>query len=434
MRRFVLKAATMVLMRAYPLRNWLIGSLMAATALTAPALASSRGDVPAPAALISAMASKNMDQSAPILVRVFKMESVLEVWKQTRTGRYELLKSYPICRWSGQLGPKRKQGDRQAPEGFYSVGARQMNPNSAYYLSFDTGFPNAYDRAQGASGSALMVHGSCSSAGCYAMTDQQISEIFALARDALAAGQRAFQFQAYPFRMTPKNLARHRGDSNIAFWRQLKEGYDFFEATRLEPRVSMSGNRYAFNLDSPAEERIARQRHAEEESRIAELITAGTEAVRTVYQDGGQNAIFTAMHGHSGLGDISRPDALAYAGREIVVTPGKSWITGLFAGKDQPGQPLAAKLVKAAPVAAEPRREPVQMAAMTSVPLPPLRSTVDAVLEIAPAPLPPSRKSDAPFEGELRLPPALAPMSGSLPILPTSFAPRKLVLAHKVDL
>jgi hypothetical protein len=136
------------------------------------------------------MAQKNMAPSAPILVRSYKKESILEVWKQTREGRFALLKSFPICRWSGQLGPKRRQGDRQTPEGFYSVTPRQMNPNSAYYLSFDTGYPNAFDRAHGASGSALMVHGICSSAGCYAMTNQQIGEIFAQAPAQAAPGTR----------------------------------------------------------------------------------------------------------------------------------------------------------------------------------------------------------------------------------------------------
>ena len=423
------EAVWMVSRRMTSLRNALIASLLVATALSAPALASSRGSVPVPAALISTMAAKNMEPSAPILLRVFKMESVLEVWKQTRNGRYELLKSYPICRWSGQLGPKRKQGDRQAPEGFYSIAASQLNPNSAYYLSFDTGFPNAYDRAQGATGSALMVHGSCSSAGCYAMTDEQIAEIFALARDALSAGQRAFQFQAYPFRMTAKNLARHRGDSNIAFWRQLKQGYDYFEATRLEPRVSMSGNRYAFSAPDAAHEQIARNHHAEEERKIAQLIEGGAEAIRTVYQDGGQNAIFTALHGRGTLGDVSRPEALAYAGREVVVSPGKSWLSSLFNGKPETA---VAQAPERGPRPEAQRRDALQVAAVgpVAIPVPPLRPTSSA---FPTPPMPDARPAqDAPLPpaaSELRLSsPALAPMSGSLPILTTKFEARKLVL------
>ena len=124
-----------------------------------------------------------------MLIRIYK-EAELEVWKRSTSGRYVRLKTFPICRWSGQLGPKQKEGDRQTPEGFYAVNASQMNPKSKHYLSFDTGFPNAYDRAHGATGSALMVHGTCSSAGCYAMTDTGMSEIYALMRDAFKGGQK----------------------------------------------------------------------------------------------------------------------------------------------------------------------------------------------------------------------------------------------------
>src|SRR5246127_3973031 len=119
---------------------------------------------------------KNMPKEPPILGRLFKEESELEVWKQDTTGRFALLKTYPICRWSGELGPKIREGDRQAPEGFYPITPAQMNPTSAYYLSFNTGYPNAYDRSLGHTGSELMVHGDCSSRGCYAMTDEQIAE------------------------------------------------------------------------------------------------------------------------------------------------------------------------------------------------------------------------------------------------------------------
>ena len=158
--------------------------------------------------LVAEMTEKDMDLQSPILVRLFKQEAELEVWKQDRSGRFALLKTYPICRWSGDLGPKVREGDRQAPEGFYYISPAQMNPQSAYYLSFNTGYPNAYDRSLGHTGSELMVHGDCSSRGCYAMTDEQIAEIYSLGRESFFGGQRAFQFQAYPFRMTPVNMAQ----------------------------------------------------------------------------------------------------------------------------------------------------------------------------------------------------------------------------------
>ena len=151
---------------------------------------------------------KNMDEESPILVRLFKEESELEVWKQDRDGRFALLKTYPICRWSGDLGPKIKEGDRQAPEGFYNITPAQMNPNSQYYLSFNIGYPNAYDRAYGRTGAHLMVHGDCSSRGCYAMTDEQIAEIYALGARSFFGGQTSFQVQAYPFRMTRGELGQ----------------------------------------------------------------------------------------------------------------------------------------------------------------------------------------------------------------------------------
>lgn len=197
--------------------------------------------------LVARMQTLDMDKNSPIMVRLFKKESKLEVWKQTRNGRYALLETFDICKWSGNLGPKVKEGDRQAPEGFYMITQGLMNPNSSYYLAFNTGFPNAYDRSLGRYGTNLMVHGACSSRGCYAMTDPQIEQIYALARDAFAGGQKAFQFQAYPFKMTPENIAEHYDDPNMPFWKMLKEGYDHFEVTRQVPKVDVCGRKYVFD-------------------------------------------------------------------------------------------------------------------------------------------------------------------------------------------
>jgi murein L,D-transpeptidase YafK len=201
--------------------------------------------------MLAEMQEKHMDENSPILVRIFKEEAELEVWKKNQDGEFALLKTYPICRWSGDLGPKKREGDRQAPEGFYTITRAQMNPNSNYYLAFNTGYPNAYDRAWGHTGSELMVHGDCSSRGCYAMTDEQIQEIYALARDAFFGGQREFQFEAFPFRMTALNMARHRNNPNFAFWKMLKEGYDDFEATHQEPKVAVCEKRYVFDAAAP---------------------------------------------------------------------------------------------------------------------------------------------------------------------------------------
>ncbi len=174
----------------------------------------------------------------------------MEVWKRRNTGRYALLTSYEICKWSGKLGPKFKEGDRQAPEGFYRVNKHQMNPNSQYHLAFNMGFPNAYDRSHGRTGSHLMIHGACSSAGCYSMTDDRVEEIYAMARDAFKGGQKAFQIQAYPFRMTAENMVKHRDHKHYRFWQMLKRGYDHFEITQVPPKVNVCEKRYVFNTDS----------------------------------------------------------------------------------------------------------------------------------------------------------------------------------------
>jgi murein L,D-transpeptidase YafK len=203
--------------------------------------------IPAEAQVL--LAKKGMTEESPIFVRIFKEESQLEIWKQKADGRFHHFKTYPICTWSGELGPKVKQGDKQSPEGFYTVTPGQMNPNSQFHLSFNLGFPNTYDKVQGRTGSALMVHGDCRSAGCYAMTDALIEEIYAIAREAFKGGQRTFNVHAFPFRMTAENMKRHSKDRWYSFWKTLKPGYDDFELTRKTPKVSVCSKRYLINAE-----------------------------------------------------------------------------------------------------------------------------------------------------------------------------------------
>ena len=308
-----------------------IGTLPFASALMlAVSAIPSRGDVakslaPIPSATVALMAAKHTAPAAPLVIRTYKKEAELEVWKLNTDGRYVYIKTFPICRWSGQLGPKQRTGDRQTPEGFYPIGPKQMNPNSHYYLSFDTGFPNAYDKAHGATGSAVMVHGTCSSMGCFAMTDKEVGEIYAIAREALKGGQPAFQMQVYPFHMTAKNMALYRSDPNIAFWNQLKEGSDRFESTGEMLQTSVLGGRYAFAPSAdPAKDAQAKAFHAAEQAKITDLIAGGSAAVRTTYSDGGQNAIFAAlMKKGVSLGEVSRPEALAFAGVDVTLVPAR---------------------------------------------------------------------------------------------------------------
>ena len=193
------------------------------------------------------LGKKQMKTNAPIFVRIFKEESEFEVWKQRDDGHFYHFKTYPICNWSGEVGPKIIQGDRQAPEGFYTVARSQMNPNSQFHLAFNIGYPNAYDRANKRTGDALMVHGKCKSAGCYAMTDALVEEIYALAREAFIGGQDGFQVHAFPFRMTDANLARYPSHPAMKFWATMKEGYDYFELTRKVPDVLVCDRKYVVN-------------------------------------------------------------------------------------------------------------------------------------------------------------------------------------------
>ena len=194
------------------------------------------------------LGKKGMKTESPIFVRIFKEESELEIWKLRDDGRYHHFKTYPICTWSGDLGPKIVQGDKQAPEGFYQIYKSQMNPNSQFHLAFNIGYPNSYDKSHGRTGSALMVHGKCKSAGCYAMTDALIEEIYALAREQYADGLESFPVHAFPFRMTIENMARYQGHKWFAFWLTLKEGYDAFETTRQVPSVTVCEKRYNVNV------------------------------------------------------------------------------------------------------------------------------------------------------------------------------------------
>ncbi|AZO65951.1 murein L,D-transpeptidase family protein [Mesorhizobium sp. M6A.T.Cr.TU.016.01.1.1] len=202
---------------------------------------------PLPDKILAGMKAKGMTRTSPVMARIFKEEGKLEIWKAKTNGRYDLVASYDICKWSGKLGPKFTEGDRQAPEGFYTVRPAQMNPRSNYHLAFNIGYPNAYDRVNGRTGSHLMVHGACSSSGCYSMTDAQIEQIYAFGRDAFQGGQTEFQIQAFPFRMTAANMARYRKDPNYEFWKMLKVGYDNFEITKVPPKVDVCEKRYVFN-------------------------------------------------------------------------------------------------------------------------------------------------------------------------------------------
>lgn len=186
---------------------------------------------------------KDMRFGQPVFLRAFKEEAKLEVWLKPKD-RFELLKTYDICAASGELGPKQKVGDEQVPEGFYAFGAGAMNPASKYHLSFNVGYPNAFDKKLGRTGSLIMVHGDCVSIGCMAMTDDGIDEIYTLVDAAHDAGQTSVQIHIFPFRLTEANLKKHQKSEWISFWKNLKEGSDLFEQDHLPPVVGQARGRY----------------------------------------------------------------------------------------------------------------------------------------------------------------------------------------------
>ena len=325
------------------------------------------------------IAQKGMDLDSPILLRIFKEESELEIWKQARDGKYALLKTYPICKWSGELGPKIRQGDRQAPEGFYFITPELMNPRSSYYLAFNLGYPNEFDRAHGRTGSHLMVHGDCSSAGCYAMTDEQVQEIYALSRESFNGGQLGFQVQAFPFRMTAKNMARHRKNPHMAFWRMLKEGHDHFEITKLAPKVDVCERRYVFNahLLDPSQPFdatgkcpeyeipqslavAAREKRNSDDSSAKLLSNLLPAAPITTGRDGGTHETFAA-----GLAPTNRPPA----GTEVV-TGSTAQARSVPAPQSRPQRDpaMAASLGSASRRPPAPRQEPEPEAVQQSAP------------------------------------------------------------------
>ena len=191
------------------------------------------------------LAASGVKRGAPIYIRIFKLESELELWVQ-KGDRFERFATYPICLWSGRLGPKLREGDRQAPEGFYTVDAEQLNPNSRMHRSFSLGFPNVFDRSHGRTGSFIMVHGGCASIGCFAVTDPGVDEIWRMVTAALEGGQPRFAVHVFPFRMTERALDFRKGYRWHGFWSDLKTGYDLFQPSRIPPAVGVCDGRYVF--------------------------------------------------------------------------------------------------------------------------------------------------------------------------------------------
>lgn len=191
----------------------------------------------------------------PSFIRIFKAENRLELWMAHGgvNTSYTLFRAYDICNFSGELGPKLKEGDHQSPEGFYQIAPSQMNPNSRHHLSFNLAFPNAYDQALARTGTYLMVHGGCSSVGCYAVTDEKVDEIYAIVEASHRRGQSEVSVHIFPFEMNEESMSLHEDHRWLGFWENLKTGYDLFEQDKIPPKVGVCDAAYVFGEDSAQE-------------------------------------------------------------------------------------------------------------------------------------------------------------------------------------
>jgi murein L,D-transpeptidase YafK len=186
-----------------------------------------------------------------VFFRAFKKEQKFEVWaKNKEENSFKLLKTYDFCATTGILGPKRRSGDRQMPEGFYTIDA--FNPTSNYYLSFRVSYPNASDKKFADPlnpGDNIFVHGSCISIGCIPVGDENIKEIYLLAARA-KGGEQEIPIHIFPNKMTDENYNSLKSEyaSNatlLEFWSWLKPGFDAFEKTKVLPSVAVDeGGKY----------------------------------------------------------------------------------------------------------------------------------------------------------------------------------------------
>lgn len=198
------------------------------------------------AQLKTELKEKNIDTPVfEMFIRVLKNEKLLEIWlKPEKKEQYTLFKTYPVCYYSGILGPKRHQGDGQVPEGYYSIAV--FNPRSSYHLSLGVSYPNKSDRIIGKTnlGGDIMIHGNCLSIGCIPITDDCIKEVYILAVEARNGGQGVIPVSIFPGRMDDKNMAALKlkyadNAALLAFWNNLKKGYDYFEEKKKLPEVSV---------------------------------------------------------------------------------------------------------------------------------------------------------------------------------------------------
>lgn len=191
------------------------------------------------------LSEQKFDSKYRIYIRIIKQLDLLEVWAK-KGNTYQIFKRYNVCYYSGGLGTKVTNGDKKSPEGFYTVGPKQLNPVSNYHLALNIGYPNKLEKLKGYTGDAIMIHGNCASIGCYAMTDPVIEEVYTMAYKAFEAGQTNINVDIFPFRMTDAHMKEFEKSPYMPFWKTLKPGYDLFEKNHIPPVAGIKNKQYAF--------------------------------------------------------------------------------------------------------------------------------------------------------------------------------------------
>lgn len=201
--------------------------------------------------LVKELLAKNSIETGElrIYLRAFKTEKKIELWaKNASDNAYKLIKVYNICRTSGGLGPKRVQGDRQIPEGFYHIS--KFNPHSNFYLSLGINYPNKSDRIladKQKPGGDIFIHGACVTIGCLPITDDMIKEVYVFCVEAKDNGQQNIPVTIFPAKMTDNKhdalISRYNTDNDkLGLWKDLKDGYDIFNETKSLPEIGFLDN------------------------------------------------------------------------------------------------------------------------------------------------------------------------------------------------
>ncbi len=207
---------------------------------SSPSVAVAKGNL-----LAVEFAARNLKLGSPVFLRVYKQSSKMELWVE-KGPRYELFKTYSICRWSGGLGPKMYEGDRQSPEGLYHITAEDLIVNPRWHRAMNINYPNRFDVINGRGGSGILIHGKCGSVGCFAIQDNNVEEVYDAVRAALHSGQVSIPVLALPFSFAAYAPAVEDTLKLNEFWTDLRRADLLFNRDRVPPTAWVCDGRYYF--------------------------------------------------------------------------------------------------------------------------------------------------------------------------------------------